>query len=129
MASKNSNCNGFTLIELLLIVAIIGVIMAIAIPQYATYRQRAFDTRSVTDLKNAATGESAYYASNESYIDCIGGSDCASSLPGFTASDGVDIAMFAGSGDYFVGRAYHPNGTKNNLLSAYIWNSSQGGLQ
>ena len=64
--------SGFTLIELLVVVAIIGILAAIAIPQFAEYRERAFDSSSLSDLRNAATGEEMYYVDNETYVDCIG---------------------------------------------------------
>ena len=58
---------GFTLIELLIVVAIIGILAAIAIPQFSAYRQRAYNSAAQSDLKNAKTALEAFYADYQQY--------------------------------------------------------------
>lgn len=123
------NMKGFTLIELLVVIAIIGILAAVAIPQFAAYRQRGFDARSLTDLKNAATAEEAYFVDSNVYIDCIGQAACESTLPGYKGSYGVNISMFWGSATHFTGMSFHPAGSRRDIGTAYMWNSSSGGLQ
>jgi len=125
--------SGFTLIELLVVVAIIGILAAIAIPQFAEYRKRGFDSRALSDVRNAATAEEAYFADFEKYISCTSASDCQTKLPGFKASDGVTLTMtrVAASGavpEYFTGNSYHANGTRTSS-TPYAWDSNSGGLQ
>ena len=68
MLSKfRKNEKGFTLIELLIVVAIIGILAAIAIPQFAAYRQRAFNSAATSDLRNFKTTMEADYADNTEY--------------------------------------------------------------
>jgi len=61
------NEKGFTLIELLIVVAIIGILAAIAIPQFSAYRQKAYNSAANSDLKNIKTGFEAYMAETQAY--------------------------------------------------------------
>ncbi|HKX51483.1 MAG TPA: prepilin-type N-terminal cleavage/methylation domain-containing protein, partial [Candidatus Binatia bacterium] len=61
------NAKGFSLIELLVVVAIIGLLAAIAIPQFLSYRAHAVDSQMKSDLKNAALAMDSYFAENKVY--------------------------------------------------------------
>ena len=61
------NKRGFTLIELMIVIAIIGILAAIAIPQFAKYRTRAYNSAALSDLKNFQTDMEAYYSENQEY--------------------------------------------------------------
>lgn len=67
MRELKKSTAGFTLIELLIVVAIIGILAAVAIPQFSAYRIKAFNAASVTDLKNFKTVLEAYYYDNSVY--------------------------------------------------------------
>jgi type IV pilus assembly protein PilA len=58
---------GFTLIEILVVVAILGILAAIAIPQFAAYRKRGYEAVLKSDLANAATAEESYFAQTQTY--------------------------------------------------------------
>lgn len=114
---------GFTLIELLVVVAIIGILAAIAIPQFAEYRQRGFDARAKSDLRNVATAEEAYFADNEIYKSCTQAT-CGGLLPGISQlSSGVTLAITA-TATGFTGTSTHPKGTGVTCN----WDSGAGGL-
>jgi len=67
MLNKIRNRKGFTLIELLIVVAIIGILAAVAIPQFAAYRMRGFNAAAQSDIKNFKSAMEAYFADNQTY--------------------------------------------------------------
>jgi type IV pilus assembly protein PilA len=58
-SSKN---DGFTLVEILMVIAVLGLLVAIAIPQFMTYRSQAIDAEMKSDLRNASIAVEAYFA-------------------------------------------------------------------
>jgi len=64
---KKRGQKGFTLIELMIVIAIIGILAAIAIPQFTKYRVRAFNSAALSDTRNTKTDLEGFYAEWQHY--------------------------------------------------------------
>ena len=107
---------GFTLVELLVVVAIIGILAAIAIPQFSAYRKKAYDSTAKSDLRNLVSAEEAYYADNQVYTSfaCDNGTITDGENIGAKCSKNVTISTQLSTGSQtWQGVSYHKLGTKS----------------
>lgn len=116
---------GFTLTELLVVVALISILAAIAVPQFAAYRQRGYDAQASSDLRNAALAQEASFAIGSTYVSCSDRSDCMTKLPGFNAAGDTVISMTNNNNDSFVGSARSALGSGVTCR----WDSAAGGFR
>lgn len=65
------NQSGFTLVELMVVVAIIGILAAVAIPNYQKYQARARQSEAKIALSSVYTAEKAYSTENSTYSSCL----------------------------------------------------------
>jgi len=108
MIKKNEK--GFTLIELMIVIAIIGILAAIAIPQFSAYRTRSFNAAAAADIRNAATAQEAYFVDNQTYSS--GSAALIGATYGLYLSDNVTLAVTAASTSGYTMTASHAKGNK-----------------
>ena len=112
--NKMKNQKGFTLIELMIVIAIIGILAAIAIPQFSAYRKRAYNSAAQSDLRNAATAQEAYFVDEETYTSTI---DNLIGTYGLYMSEKVFFTTVAGDVTSYSMYAYHSSGDKTYFIN------------
>lgn len=96
------NRKGFTLIELLIVVVIIGILAAIAIPKFANTKEKAYIAAMKSDLRNLVTAEESYFADNSTYTTDLG--------TAYKESSGVTVTIPNAAGTGWDAKSVH-NGT------------------
>ena len=96
---KKRDEKGFTLIELMIVIAIIGILAAIAIPQFNAYRARSYNASANTDLRNTMTSQEGYFIDHDTYTGAAG--DLTGSY-GLITSTGTILAVTGNSTTYSV---------------------------
>jgi type IV pilus assembly protein PilA len=94
------NNKGFTLIELLIVVVIIGILAAIAIPKFSATREKAYFAAMKSDLKNLASQQEIYYSDNYTYHS-------STTTLGMVPSSGVTVAISSVSSSAWAATAVH----------------------
>jgi prepilin-type N-terminal cleavage/methylation domain-containing protein len=109
---------GMTLLELLVVMAVLGILAAIATQQFMLYRSRAMDLQMKSDLKNAAVAMESYYAEFQSYAGTV----AAIQLVGYRKTADVTLTINLTSPSSFTLTASKPTGSQ----PSFSFNSTTG---
>ncbi len=103
---------GFTLIELLIVVVIIGILAAIAIPKFSATREKAYFAAMKSDLKNLASQQEIYYSDTYAYTS-------STTLLTFVTSQGVVAAITPGTDGWSASVTHSALGTTEGCAIYY----------
>ena len=107
------NKKGFTLIELLIVVVIIGILAAIAIPKFANTKEKAYLASMKSDLRNLITAQEAYFSDNSSSY----ASSTTVLGTAYKASTGVSVTLGSVSATGWKATATHGSTAKTCTIS------------
>jgi type IV pilus assembly protein PilA len=111
---RNTTRKGFTLIELLIVVVIIGILAAIAIPKFANTKEKAYLASMKSDLRNMATVQEGYFSDFQVYTSGTAKNNASgtAALTGFVPSAGVSITATATGGTGWSASTTHSATTR-----------------
>jgi type IV pilus assembly protein PilA len=92
---------GFTLIELLIVVVIIGILAAIAIPKFSSVKQKGYKTQAISDMTSLRTAEETFFTDSNRY-------GTLAELANFSGTSGVGHPTIVQSTSYWSATLTHP---------------------
>jgi type IV pilus assembly protein PilA len=136
MKQRGQDDRGFTMIELLVVVVIIGILVAIAVPVYLNYRKGAANKSAASDVRGAITAIEQFYTENNNAYPAAAGTTLENTAAGvdlvigtatekITVSPGNRIAYKNNTTG--TSTSYYICGVNEDGNQAYVYNSANGG--
>jgi type IV pilus assembly protein PilA len=113
---RRSMKKGFTLIELLIVVVIIGILAAVAIPKFSNTKQRASRSAGVADMRNLATAQEGFFADSNRYA-AIADTGTGAGKMNFTPSNGNTALTLVATTTGWSGRVTIPGAQACGVFS------------